>query len=155
MADKRTTVDAMKALEALKATYLEQASEVERDLEEMHRLGLLAEKYGFVVVSADDAAKAEKTAKPSKAPPKPRVNGTGPTSVTIRKTAEDYFRRTGTRAMSSAIAKVLAAKGVNVTAKRVSSYLTRSDLFDNQPDHGGYGLAEWKGARAAPNAKEK
>lgn len=147
MADK-SKVDARSALQTLKEAHLQQAKEIERDLEELDRL---AEKYGLEVVGADKA----EAKPPKKSSAKPRPNGAGPVSATIRTVAQDHLRRTGVRAMSSAIAKVLAAKGINVTAKRVASYMTRSDLFDNKPDFGGYGLAEWGGARTAPSAKEK
>jgi hypothetical protein len=148
MADKRTTVDARKLLEAQKATLLEQAKQVERDLEDLDRI---TEKYGLEFIQVEGAS--SKSPKATNPPAKPPSNGAGPVSVVVRKVATEHFRRTGTRATSSTIQKVLATKGVSVKVKRVSSYLTRSDLFDNEPEHGGYGLAEWNGAPTANDAK--
>jgi hypothetical protein len=151
MATNRKEADARNLLEGLKQQLLQQAKEIDRDLEDLDRI---AGKYGLVVVGAK-AAEAM-SSKRRHIPEKVAANGGALDGITqqsaiIRTVAEEHLRQTGARAMSSAIARVIAARGFEVPVKRVSSYLTRSDIFDNKPEYGGYGLAEWKGARAAPS----
>jgi hypothetical protein len=85
------------------------------------------------------------------------TDGTGSFSAMVRgsKTAaivsntESFLRIHGKRATSGEITRALQAAGVvaeDASAKLVSSYLSNSDLFDN--DEGGYGLVEWKKAAA-------
>jgi hypothetical protein len=156
MATTRKEADARNLLEGLKEQLLQQAKEIDRDLEDLDRI---AGKYGLVVVgaSAAEALSTKRRHVPEKnvAANGGALDGITQQSAIIRTVAEEHLRQTGARAMSSAIAKVIAARGFDVPVKRVSSYLTRSDVFDNKPEYGGYGLAEWKGARTAPRPNAK
>src|SRR5437879_2090760 len=60
-----------------------------------------------------------------------------------------FLRQKQARATSGEIAKALSEIGLEIAPKLVASYLSNSDLFDNKPGAGGYGLVEWEKNRAA------
>jgi hypothetical protein len=131
----------------LKAEVLRRTEqEFDRDMEQMRRI---AAKYGLsvdgLVRPVDGLVKHARD---------DRDEQKIPTSAAIISGATDFLRRRGTRAQSGEIAKTLVGQGLNLgesAGRTVSSYMTRAKkIFDNKPEFGGYGLAEWNGARAAP-----
>lgn len=73
----------------------------------------------------------------------------GTKTASIIAGAAHYLRASRKRATSGEITKVLEDQGIierGTSGKLISSYLSNSDLFDNDQSAGGYGLAEWHGA---------
>jgi hypothetical protein len=73
----------------------------------------------------------------------------GTKTATIIQGAAHHLRSTRKRATSGEITRALVQVGIvaaGTSSKLISSYLSNSDLFDNDQRAGGYGLAEWKGA---------
>lgn len=152
-------VDPRKLLQQRKAQFLRQAEEqYDRD---MQAITELTAKYGLEIAPADGATSEPPKAVNAASKP-PRVVGGSLQGAVVKGTA-DLLRRRGVRMQSGDIAKTLITQGVQLNkdsaGKRVSAYLARSALFDNNMEFGGYGLAEWNGAKSAPqatsNAKEK
>jgi hypothetical protein len=79
----------------------------------------------------------------------PPQTGRGFKTAAIVSNTAAFLRAHKRRATSGEITRMLQQTGIlgaDASAKLVSSYLSNSDLFDN--DEGGYGLVEWKKAAA-------
>lgn len=76
------------------------------------------------------------------------LSGKGKRSGPIIEAAAAYLKQKKVRAQSSEIAVALQQQGIPISGKKpagvVSSYLSQSALFDNEPGVG-YGLVEWRG----------
>jgi hypothetical protein len=67
-----------------------------------------------------------------------------------------YLNRERRRATSGELAKILVSAGFSLgeqPGKQLSSFLSRSRLFDNNPERGGYGLVEWSVGTANNNTE--
>lgn len=134
--------------QALKDEFLRRAEQqFDRDMEQFRQI---AAKYGLPVDGLVAAGALSRPKNIRHDADKPAI----PTSAAIISGATEFLRRRGTRAQSGEIAKTLVDQGLNIgerAGRTVSSYMTRAKkIFDNKPEFGGYGLAEWNGARAAP-----
>lgn len=79
-------------------------------------------------------------------PPSAHPEELGPKSMRIARAVESFLMQEKRRATSGELAKMLVAQGIDLgehPGKLLSAYLARSQRFDNDAAHGGYGLIEW------------
>lgn len=126
--------DARKILSDKKAQLLQQADEIDRDLEELDRISA---KYDLVVEAREPASQT--------APVTMQTFERGEKTAAIENACAVYVRKKGARASASEMARALVAQGIDlgpVPARLLSAFLAKSKQFDNDREHGGYGLID-------------